>query len=180
MRLQLFLFFLQEVDASAVGKLWQLDGGRVLAPAGLLVSPVETSASSTTEIARTSSSSTGWGSTAMPLAQLARRQEISLLWKQPHVALPASLGRGLGSLPQQVVFSFYLMSKFERSFHFRTPGCTWHLIWTSWTFNQIEWLEYLVRPHYNSSIHLWLIPSSFHISHRPPLLLIRQMPFHMM
>ena len=74
----------------------------------------------------------------------------------------------------------YLMSKFEKNFHFRTPGCTWHLIWTSWTFNQIEWLEYLVRPHYNSSIHLWLIPSSFHISHRPPLLLIRQMPFHMM
>ena len=38
----------------------------------------------------------------------------------------------------------HLMSKFERNFHFRTPGCTWLLIWTSWTFNQIEWIGYLV------------------------------------
>merc|ERR1712037_269794 len=32
----------------------------------------------------------------------------------------------------------------------RTPGCTWHLIWTSWTFNQPDRVDWI----FSQFIHL--------------------------
>ena len=57
----------------------------------------------------------------------------------------------------------------------RTPVHTL-LTWTSFAFFEFNQRknQILVRPQkYLKIIHLWLIPSSFRIFHRPPLLLVR-------